>query len=311
MVDAPMKKYLEFAILKVLRAYPTASFRLWRLITKSLPISAAVANIKMDIQDTKVADLGRSLAIMFPAQDTVIISSLLRAGVWEAAELNSVIREIRPTAQYYVYDVGANVGLFSIQLEIAMRGLSRGHQIISYHCFEPVSQIRMCLEHNLRCMSAEVSIYQYAIGAVNEKQNIYLDSSNGGNNSLISVAVERKRSVECIDVRRFDTIIEEQQIPIDKPVILKVDIQGFEPLALSCTPEALWDKIEIALIEFTPALLLDVTIADAFCRVCIDFQRFSTCYRVSDSGNEEIDIKRLWEYVGNYSGSHVNLLFVK
>lgn len=306
-----MKQYLNVVIGRLLKAYPNTAFRLWRVFTKSLPIVAAVAQVKFDLEKFGFADEERSLPVMFPVQDTVIISALLRDGIWEPVELRCVFRKIRTDFQYNVLDVGANIGLFSLQLEILLRALGRDRQIVGYHCFEPVAQMRLCLEHNTRQMSAKSSVYPYAIGAVDEERDMYLDASNGGNNSLLSEAVERKIGAVRVCVRRLDTLLEELKIPLDNPIILKMDIQGLEPLALSCVPESLWNKMEIALLEFTPTLMRNPQIADAFARVCLELRRFSACYRISAAGDEAIDIMDLKDLVESSTVSHVNLLFVK
>ena len=126
-----------------------------------------------------------------------------------------------------VYDVGANIGIFSIFFSSAV-GV-KGHVI----SFEPNPVCYQELINNLKANNfSDTKTYQFALGKENYKDKLIYTPSHTGTGSInhkISQQIlnmsEPAKSIE-IEVFSLDYLIENRQFPI--PDFIKIDVEGFE-----------------------------------------------------------------------------------
>ena len=123
-----------------------------------------------------------------------------------------------------VYDVGAFHGLLSLYFAKTAK-----HVV----CFEPSSRNRQRLEENLRLNRlTNVSAYPFGLGAESARCELVASVLMPGGGSLEPKIARRTRHgtaptrVETIDVRPFDEIVRELDLPT--PDFIKIDVEGFE-----------------------------------------------------------------------------------
>jgi FkbM family methyltransferase len=187
--------------------------------------------------------------------DDEIIGPSIAAGGWEEHETRLFKAHLSPGCR--VLDLGANIGWFAVQAVLA------GAEV---DAFEPVPHIADVLERNIaRAMergSGSARVHRYAAGAASSSAEIFLASSNRGDNRVVDSGtgapadMDGASAVE-IQIRKVDELVEG---PID---VMKIDTQGSEWHALSGARSLLDASPELALlIEFWPYALRGATGAE-------------------------------------------------
>jgi len=146
--------------------------------------------------------------------------------------------------QSVVFDVGANVGLWSRSLlEQAPR---RG--VVQVHAFEPCLETFDTLRSNLDCWrhTDRVVTNRLALSAAPGSMNFYSYGQNAGRNSVYA-AGGRTQTVCTVPVETIDRYC--QQNAIDRVVLIKIDTEGHDFEVLQGAREML-QKQRVDLIQF-------------------------------------------------------------
>lgn len=143
-----------------------------------------------------------------------------------------------------VFDVGANIGAFSIKTAAYLHKKMSNFFI---YAFEPNSLIYKRLNYNLQLNShlkSKISTIPLAISDV--KGTMYFDSSNNnsGIGKLSSVETNNK-----VEVCTMDVFVQENDLK--KVDLIKIDVEGFEPNVLRGATKVI-DR-------FKPDLILEIT----------------------------------------------------
>jgi FkbM family methyltransferase len=180
--------------------------------------------------------------------DDAIIGPSIAAGGWEEHETRLFKAHLSPDCR--VLDLGANIGWFAVQAVLA------GAEV---DAFEPVPHIADVLERNIsRAMergAGSARVHRYAAGAESSSAEIFLASSNRGDNRVVDRGAEAPADMDGavaveIQIRKVDELVTG---PID---VLKIDTQGSEWHALSGARSLLNASPNLALlIEFWPYAL--------------------------------------------------------
>ena len=127
-----------------------------------------------------------------------------------------------------VFDIGANIGYYSLLAALKMnserRGLSRlvGNKGRVYS-FEPNIKNFLFLQKNIEINGFKnVDCYNYAVGDQNGETQLYLSSENQGDHQLYS---SENRGTELCRVLSVDSFIEEHGVV---PDVIKIDTQGYD-----------------------------------------------------------------------------------
>lgn len=151
----------------------------------------------------------------------------------------------RSDSTVHVFDVGANVGYFAL-LEAHVLG-DRGN-IYAVEA-EPDNAGR--LERNVeRNDYSQIEIVQVAVGA----ERSTLELSIGGQSNLHRMAELRDESSSdetvTVDVYPLDELVEEKEVPPDEPVVVRMDIEGYEGHAFEGMTELLAsDRLVYVFVE--------------------------------------------------------------
>lgn len=142
-----------------------------------------------------------------------------------------------------VLDVGANLGQFAIE----MRSILPNARIIS---FEPIPE---CFE-NLLLLSKKdkkMDCYQFAVGERDEKLYLNINDSKATSSFFKSseylkdnFPFTKTSKVLEVDVKKLDSI----NLNLTPPVLLKIDVQGYEKAVL-CGALNLLKQVDTILVE--------------------------------------------------------------
>ncbi len=139
------------------------------------------------------------------------------------AELESILGALLPGQ--CALDIGANVGLLSVLMARRVSPTGR------VYAFEPVSEAYECLQENARLNAVATIIEPFHLAVGREPQMLEMfvnESPLDTMHSAISPADGKgsRRRVEAVSV---DSFCAERSLT---PDVVKVDVEGFEPLVL-------------------------------------------------------------------------------
>lgn len=144
-----------------------------------------------------------------------------------------------------IIDGGANVGQFA-------RAALDGFPDATVHSFEPSPATASILKRNL-CNSPRHHVHQAALGRVSGEA-VFRCNSNSQTSSILSIrdsmAVHaRIRQVETVAVPVTSLDAFAEQHPPKEPMLLKLDLQGYELEALKGATERLLPRCSYVLVE--------------------------------------------------------------
>jgi len=161
-----------------------------------------------------------AIVVLNPADP--VISGALTLGVYEKAEINFVRSMCRP--KMTVLDVGANVGLYTA---LCGRAVGASGVVVAV---EPDPQSRKFLHQTIDANSlTNCTVIAAAASDVPGVGSLYVSHENRGDNRLYANPLAGS-SIQ-VDVVRLDDELERREIAAIE--FLKIDIQGFEPYAMS------------------------------------------------------------------------------
>lgn len=196
--------------------------------------------------------------------DNVMAPEIIARGAWDFDKTELFVSRMADAAST-VIDIGANVGLFSRQVDRLTQGRNR------FVCVEPDATNFSALQFNLSAFGPRISLHNVALGADDADMEFYRDTENAGNYSLNPDAL-RARDFETVSVPvRAAAGWFRRTLPQDAArLALKTDTQGHDEIIVCATPDWVWSRVEVALIELwrieKPAVDVDVlrTRLDAF-----------------------------------------------
>jgi FkbM family methyltransferase len=148
----------------------------------------------------------------------------------------------RPTDT--VFDLGANIGFFSLFLQWAARG-------VRVHAFEPASQTRARLEQNVaeNGLGAFVTVHPFAVsdtpGVLRLKQ-----ASFSAHRSLFTEepgepSAGAEESVRCVSLAEAVGLC-----GVDEIDLLKIDVEGAEIEIVEGCDDATWRRVRRVVVEY-------------------------------------------------------------
>ena len=214
---------------------------------KKNPTAVVKKIISVDHPD--FAHLGLRMAIHDPEEDYPVSSVLDRTGAWEGFLTRQIIALLDKFESPAFYDIGANIGWYSLIVAGHLRQNKRQGQIFSV---EPVTPNRDCLTRSITLNGLEDRI-QIIAGAASDHNGsiaLSLDPINFGNHR-VTEKVEYRKAAESAVAYRLDDLIDTYDWPL--PTLIKADVQGHEMQALRGFGKSL-DRSDswILAIEWTP-----------------------------------------------------------
>jgi FkbM family methyltransferase len=179
--------------------------------------------------------------------DDVIVTAALVNGNYEPYTLDvfrSLLREVVGKAHGPVVfcDVGANIGLFSVVA-------ARIDSSIEVFAFEPNTTSYRLLQDNIALNGlVRITPVSAAVGEASGKASLDISSANAGMHSIFGTGTKRHE----VTVVSLDDFFAERGT---QPGLIKVDVEGYEPLVLRGMKRLLQDGPMQIILEFNPELL--------------------------------------------------------
>jgi FkbM family methyltransferase len=215
-------------------------------------VFAAVKHVCIELPAASA--LGKQRELLHLRFDNTILREVLTRNSWQKDEIDFVRRHVSPQKSYAIVDVGANVGLFSLQCLNQF-----GDRITACYCFEPSADNFACLKFNLRNFADKLSAHNAGLGATNESLKIFKDVANAGNYSLRNEAMKSgafwTELVEILSTARF--FEQERSTLSSQSLIWKSDTQGYDQLIVSLVPFDIWEAVDVAILELSSANAAD------------------------------------------------------
>ncbi|MBL8729605.1 MAG: FkbM family methyltransferase [Planctomycetes bacterium] len=218
---------------------------------------------------------------------------LYKRGVYEPDLTAFVLQRLSMPADAVALDIGANLGWYSMLLGRRFPGAQ-------VHAFEPEARNLELLRENVRRNGCRgVTVHGVAVAEANQSKLLYTyPEKNMGRHSLL--AINRATPVEVRAVR-LDDFLAEQHIAPERVGFVKIDIEGYEELALRGAPRLLAAGPAL-LIEYAPKYMRRGGLDPA---ACLDLLRGAgyrahlvtpagqePCPEAKLSGDERLDL--LW-----------------
>lgn len=172
---------------------------------------------------------------------------------WEPSETAYLASRLEPGDTFL--DIGANVGWFTL---LAAKHVGPNGAV---HAFEPRPQTRHMLKrtvHDNRLQNY-VTVWPYALGDRPGRLNlVWRRGTENPGNSFLSFHSNIDPAYEAVqvDVRVLDDLIPDA---INFPDVIKIDVEGAEPLVFNGAKKALAKKKPSILSELYPEQLMSVS----------------------------------------------------
>lgn len=144
----------------------------------------------------------------------------------------------RPAAPLQIWDVGANIGLFSLYIKLI-------YPQSTVHCFEPVTALSPLFEANTAALT-HISLHPYGLFNRDQEATIYLSSVASVLNSLRPLPGHEQGQAA---VQLKDAGAEWDRMGVSHLDLLKIDTEGSEIEILESLGRRL-DSVDILMIEY-------------------------------------------------------------
>lgn len=199
----------------------------------------------IDIEIRQNLLLGKKGEILSLPFDSSTLTTVFSSYDWHEDIISHLQRELDKTFEYEVFDIGANVGIFSRSV------LNSGLLVGSLCCIEPDKNNFNFLKKNLQDYETESLNIRYenvALSDFSGKQNFYRDLRNSGNYSLNKQAVSDSAYDEItVDVEDAGSFFEKETSNYRK--IIKMDTQGHDEKILTLIPKNVIDSANALILE--------------------------------------------------------------
>jgi FkbM family methyltransferase len=176
------------------------------------------------------------------AADPFMSPFVLERHRWQVEELEFAKRVCIGVESITLIDVGANMGLFSRQLLVALPAIA---EVFAY---EPEPRNFACLVHNLEPFRKKVKAIEAALSDKAGRLEFYLNPENVGNFSFNLNAMPANHSK--IEVLTRDTAIEcAAWMDGGRRIFYKSDTEGFDEIVAARIRPEVWPQVFAGIME--------------------------------------------------------------
>ena len=176
---------------------------------------------------------GRGLSALWKKGGSIASTQILHNCRHYIPEVNTIL------------DVGANQGQFALSAKSFYPGAG-------IHSFEPLPEVFHVLQQNTRKEGA-INTYNFALGSTSGYLEFFQNDYSHASSALHVSSLQQKMLPQTaaehqirVPVKRMDELL--NNIPLTPPVLLKLDVQGFEMEVLKGAKICL-EKIDYLLFE--------------------------------------------------------------
>jgi FkbM family methyltransferase len=175
------------------------------------------------------------------------------AGTSERPVQETLVGQLRPGDIFY--DIGANVGFFSL---IGARAVGAAGRV---YAFEPVDENAQAIARNARLNRFDhITVLEVAAGDRDETAPLFVTEWDGGASLARSAIKTSERVLERqVQMSRVDDLVETHGLK--PPTLVKIDVEGAEMAVLRGMQRTLEDAKPVVLFEVD-----DADVAELSCR---------------------------------------------
>ena len=230
-----MKKYLT----KLLENEYKLLFKALNSSTKS---SFTIDSLNITLK--KNTHLGKKNENLILPLDEIIAPRVFKNEKWDYFIIKFIKHNIKHRNNYF-FDIGANVGLISKQLQ------NLNLNIKNYFCFEPEINNFKILNKNLK--NKQTYLYNFGLASKTRKTKIFVNNLNKSDNSIyLNNYSGTKNNLSKINLKDsnivLNKIINEKKI---KHIIYKSDTQGMDEEIFLNLDNKILDKIYLLILEIS------------------------------------------------------------
>lgn len=173
---------------------------------------------------------------------------IFKKGVYEEDLSDYLISNLDLESGDIVFDVGANIGWYSILLSKCFSG-------VEVHSFEPDPENFKILKFNVELNNFKNVIFNnIGLGKETDTVKLYLyKKGNLGRHSMLNINDGLGSTID-VYISSFDEYINTMKLNLSKIKFLKIDIEGYEYFAFLGGKEFL-NHVPIILAEFSPSYM--------------------------------------------------------
>lgn len=278
----------------------TAGF-VYRTLLKPAPLRYLANRLILSILPHTVA-LPEGTVVLNP--EDPVVSGALALGVYETSELD-IFRAFLKEGMT-VLDIGANIGIYTV---IAARRVGPTGTVIA--CEPEQTNFSLLSDTIHENKFTNVRAFPCALADHQGNMELHISSANKGNHSLVKTdrnSAEFTRAVS-VPVQTTDALLAEAGVAnVD---IIKMDIEGAEPLALKGMTRTLEAEKLILFFEFSPGALKSCGFDPH--AVLSDLRNSGfTLYEIKETQKKILPIMDMSSFVAQFSDTqYTNLLCVK
>ena len=204
--------------------------------------------------------------------------------IWDKSSVEMIINQIKDDNSIFI-DIGSNYGAYSIPI-------AKLKNKIKVYCFDPSEKALNQLKDNIKLNSIKnIKYFKLGIGEKN-KIAFFNDKIENYKNSG-SYEINKKNSGKKILINSIDNLIENGKIIPKKKIIIKIDVEGYEFLALQGLIKTIKKHDVFIFFEFSIKIIINHT------NLLISFKKFlkENNLKIFNSKFYEIKIEDLFDEI--------------
>jgi len=217
--------------------------------------------------------------------------------IWDESSVEMIINQIRNDNTTFI-DIGSNYGAYSIPI-------AKLKNKINVYCFDPSEKALNQLKDNI-VLNDIKNIKYFNVGVGEKNKTAFFNDEIKNYNNSGSYEISNKYSGKKILINSIDNLIDDGKIIPKKKIVIKMDIEGYEFLALQGLIKTIKKYDIFIFFEFSKKLVLNHD------NLLISFTKFlkENNLKIFNSKFYEVKIEDLFdkikylpkghEVVGNY-----------
>ena len=211
--------------------------------------------------------------------------------IWDQEHIEIILNQIISNNTIFI-DIGSNYGAYSIPI-------AKLKNKINIYCFDPSEKVLNQLKDNIKLNNIK-NIKHFNIGIGEKKKSVYFDDEIQNYKNSGSYEINNKNLGKKIEINSIDNLIESKEIFPKKNIIIKMDIEGYEFLAIQGLKQTINKYNVFIFFEFSKKLILNHN------NLKILFKKFleQNNLRLFNSKFDQIKIEELFNKIKHIPKGH-------
>lgn len=211
--------------------------------------------------------------------------------IWDESSVEMIINQIKNDNTTFI-DIGSNYGAYSIPI-------AKLKNKINVYCFDPSEKALNQLKDNI-VLNDIKNIKYFNVGVGEKNKTAFFNDEIKNYNNSGSYEISNKYSGKKILINSIDNLIDDGKIIPKKKIVIKMDIEGYEFLALQGLIKTIKKYDIFIFFEFSKKLVLNHD------NLLISFTKFlkENNLKIFNSKFYEIKIEELFDKIKSLPKGH-------